>query len=116
VDPGETLDNYNAIGFVFMPRLEQVLASHTPTDFLRRAGAFIERACDSGDIEAVNVMYVEIFESLLPYREKLRLLWPHLGEKANAAIRDSASRWDAVPDRDRTPHMRGKQWSDNLPD
>lgn len=93
--------NYSVVGFVFKPRFKAELETGTITDFLKRASQFIERVCESGDPEAVNVIWIKLFEWLLVHPPELRLLWPTLGPSTKAAIRDAATRWNslaALPD------------------
>lgn len=85
--------NYDFVGFVFKPEFKQALEGGAITDFVKRSAEFIERVCDTGDREAVNVIWIKVFEWLLPRPDKLKLLWPVLGEKTRANIRDAASRW-----------------------
>jgi hypothetical protein len=89
-----TPSNYDFVGFVFKPEFRQELEKGTVTDFLSRSAEFIERVCETGDPEAINVIWIKIFEWLLPRPEKLKLLWPVLGEKTKAEIEDAASRWN----------------------
>ena len=88
-----TPSNYDVVGFVFKPRFRQEIETRTITDFLKRSAEFIERVCETGDPEAINVVWIKIFEWLLPRPDALKLLWPVLGEQTKASIRDAASRW-----------------------
>jgi hypothetical protein len=85
--------SYDFVGFVFKPYFKQELAQQGVTDFIRRAAEFFERVCETGDPEAVNVIWVKIFEWLLPRPDETKLLWPSLGSNTRAAIQDAASRW-----------------------
>lgn len=85
--------NYDVLGSVFRPKVRQELEKGERTDFLRRAATFIERVCTSGDAEAINVVWIEVFEWLIFRRKELELLWPALGPMTKAAIRDAAQRW-----------------------
>jgi hypothetical protein len=92
-EPTEAPSDYSVVGFVFKPRFRQEVESGRITDFLMRSAEFFERVCSNGDPEAVNVIWIKIFEWLLPRRNSLRLLWPILGVTTTAAIEDAASRW-----------------------
>jgi len=93
---GQRPSNYAVVGFVFKPRLKAELETGAITDFLKRASQFIEQVCVSGDPEAVNVIWIKLFEWLLVHPPELRLLWPLLGPSTKAAIRDAATRWNSV--------------------
>jgi hypothetical protein len=85
--------NYAFVGFVFKPELKRALERGVITDFVKRSAELFECVCDSGDREAVNVIWVKIFEWLLPRPGELKLLWPVLGDKTRANIKDAATRW-----------------------
>jgi hypothetical protein len=91
--PPEIPTNYSVVGFVFKPRFREEVESGFITDFLIRSGDFFERVSRTGDSEAVNVIWIKIFEWLLPRSDSLRLLWPILGAMTTAAIEDAAGRW-----------------------
>jgi len=93
LDSGDPPSNYAFVGFVFKPQFKQELEKGALTDFLARSAEFIEQVCRSGDAEAVNVIWIKIFEWLLPRPTELRILWPALGEKTKLHIKDAASRW-----------------------
>lgn len=84
---------YDFVGFVFKPRFRRELESGVISEFLCRSAEFIECVCDTNDQEAVNVIWIKIFEWLLPRVVELRLLWPVLGEKTKANIKDAACLW-----------------------
>jgi hypothetical protein len=97
--------NYDFVGFIFKPQLKRELESGVITDFLSRSAEFIERVCDTNDQEAVNVIWIKVFEWLLPRPGELRLLWPVLGEKTKANIKDAACRWGYTLDsEEQSPH------------
>lgn len=87
------LGNYMAFGLVLKPRLIQELRKCERTDFLERVGAFLDAVCVSGDAEAVNVVWLEIFQWVLADRLQLKCLWPVLGKSAKKQLRDAAARW-----------------------
>ncbi len=60
---------------------------------LQRCAEFFERASASSDDEAVNIIWIEIFEPLIFNPTHLRLMWPILGPKSKEHIRDAAQRW-----------------------
>jgi hypothetical protein len=85
--------NYIVFGIVFDPFFKKELAQEKITDFLRRLATFIEEVCNSADSEAINVVWIEIFEWLIHEPKYLRLLWPILGPATKASIEDAARRW-----------------------
>jgi hypothetical protein len=91
--------NYEVIGYVLQPRLRKELEKGEITDFIRRSAAFMERVCASGDIEAVNVIWIEIFEWLITQPEHLELIRPVLGNRTKAAIKDAQGRWERAAKR-----------------
>lgn len=88
--------NYNILGFVFKPYLKEELAKGELTDFLERLAKFMERVCTSGDIEAINVIWLKLFKLFLAQPEKLKLLWPVLGPATKSNIQDAARRWGLI--------------------
>lgn len=85
--------NYEVVGFIFKPELKKELSKGELTGFLRRAASFIERVCKSGDTEAINVIWIKIFEWLLFRPKDLDLLWPEFGDATKECIKDAAQRW-----------------------
>ena len=81
--------NYEVIVHCLRPALEADIAEGVTTDFLRRSSSLIEQVCNSGDPEAINVLWIEIFEWLAqsPAGE-LRFLWPTLGPSTRKIIRE----------------------------
>jgi len=53
----------------------------------------MERVCASGDAEAINVVWIKVFEWLIFRCKELGLVWPVLGPLTKATIRDAARRW-----------------------
>ncbi len=53
----------------------------------------MERVCTTGDAEAINVIWVKIFEWLIFRPNELRLFWPILGGATRACLKDAAQRW-----------------------
>jgi hypothetical protein len=84
---------YSLLGLILVPPLERELEKGEVNEFLRRCAAFIERVCSSGDPEAINVIWVRIFERLIYHPKQLDLLWPSLGTSTRENIRDAAQRW-----------------------
>jgi hypothetical protein len=76
--------------------LEDELSKGELTEFLRRAADFIERVCDSGDSEAINVVWIKVFEWLIFRPRELDLLWPALGATTKENIKDAARRWSVA--------------------
>jgi hypothetical protein len=75
----EQPSNYSVVGFVLKPRFKAELEAGVITDFLQRSAQFIERVCKSDDPEAINVIWIKLFEWLLVRPVDLRLLWPEFG-------------------------------------
>ncbi|MCU1269893.1 MAG: hypothetical protein JWN74_1187 [Acidobacteriaceae bacterium] len=91
---GITPSNYEIVGFVFKPKLKkEELSRGELTEFLRRGALFIERVCHSGDPEAINVVWIKLFEWLLTRPKELELIWPALGPATKENIKDAAQRW-----------------------
>ena|ERR1035441_4195072 len=93
---GEPPGIYNIVGFVFKPYLVEELAKGEMNDFLHRAADFMERVCTSGDIEAINVIWLKLFKLLLAQPQSLKLLWPFLGPATKANLEDAARRWSLI--------------------
>jgi len=92
-DEGGKLSNYLFIGNVFKPMVEEELESGKITPVLERCAAFIERVCIDDDLEAVNAIWIRIFECLIFRPTELHTIWPILGTATKANIRDAARRW-----------------------
>jgi hypothetical protein len=92
----QQLSNYEVVGFIFKPRFKSELETGTITEFLRRSARFIESVCKSADAEAVNVIWIKLFEWLLVHPLELRLLWAELGPATKATVRDAATRWNSL--------------------
>jgi hypothetical protein len=78
------------------PYLERQLDEGAGTEFQKRFAEFLERVCVSGDVEAVNVIWLKIFKLLLARPKDLKLLWPLLGPATRANIEDAARRWRLI--------------------
>ena len=85
--------SYGVLGAVLRPALDQDLKKGHLTEFVRRAALFIEEICDSHDREAVNVVWIGIFEWLIFNPKELHLFWPVLGQETKANLKDAARRW-----------------------
>ena len=85
--------NYSFAFTCLKPAIENAIRSEGMTDFLQRSCAFIERVCKSSDLEATNVLWIEMFEWLVhsPAGE-LKFLWPSLGPATKATIVEVAQR------------------------
>ncbi len=92
----ERPSNHAVVGFVFKPRFKAELETGTVTEFLKRSASFLENVCISGDAEAVNVIWIKLFEWLLVHPWELHLLWPEFGAATRAALRDAATRWNSL--------------------
>jgi hypothetical protein len=95
--------NYDVIGFVFKPRFKAEVEKRAITDFLTRSAAFLEGVSKSGDVGAINVIWIKIFEWLLTRPDDLKLLWPILGGNTKALIKDAAARWNSVASLPKNP-------------
>lgn len=85
--------SFEVVGHLLQPRLKEALERKEESHFLVRCGHFFERVCTSGDLEALNVVWIEIFEWLMQRPDDLKTLWPFLGNGTRSAIKDAAGRW-----------------------
>ena len=99
---------YTMIGETLVPRLQEELEKGQVNDFLRRCALFLESVCSSGSEEAINVIWIRVFEGLIYSKRNLKLLWPILGPETKRNIRDAARR------RSDAARMLGEQ--SDLPD
>jgi len=85
--------NYWVIAVILKPVLTEQISKKDDADFVRRIAQFVEQVCTSGDNEAVNVLWIEIFEWLVHSQEgELKFLWPILGPSTKAVIEEVAFR------------------------
>jgi hypothetical protein len=85
--------NYWVIAVILKPVLTEQISKKEGADFVRRIAQFVEQVCTSGDSEAVNVLWIEIFEWLVHSQAgELKFLWPILGPSTKAVIKDVAFR------------------------
>lgn len=91
---GQTPGDYNIVGFVFKPLVLSELEKGVVSDFLRRLARFLEDVCTSGDIDAINVIWIKLFKLLLARPADLNRIWPLLGPATRLNIEDAANRWD----------------------
>jgi hypothetical protein len=84
---------HEVVAFVFKPRLKEEVERGEITEFVRRSALFLERVFSSNDSKAINVVWVSILEWLIFRPKQLDLLWPVLGPKTKATIKDAARRW-----------------------
>lgn len=83
--------NYWVVGVVWKPAIKDQISSGKVTDFLRRTSSFIEQVCTSEDAEAINVLWIEMFEDFVHSLDGvLKFMWPILGPSTKAVIRDVA--------------------------
>jgi hypothetical protein len=87
------LGNYGVFAFVLKPRLKEEFARGVRTEFLERVATFVEKVCTSGDLEAINVLWLEVFRLLLDEPDSLNLLWPMLGDCGKKEIGMAAKKW-----------------------
>lgn len=85
--------NYLVVGDVLQPHFMREIEQREITDFLRRCATFFESVCLTGDVEAINVIWVRIFEWLIFHPRELETIWPLLGSATRANIREAARRW-----------------------
>ena len=84
--------NYWVFAVILKPVLTEQI-SKTDSAFVSRIAEFIEEVCTSGDIEAVNVLWIEMFEWLVHSQAgELKFLWPILGPSTKEVIKEVASR------------------------
>lgn len=88
--------NYTLIAETLAPRLCEDLKKDKISDFLMRCALFFERVCAFGSDEAINVIWVRVFERLIYSKRDLELLWPILGPETKRTIRDAAHRWSVA--------------------
>ena len=55
----EPPNSYEIVGALLRPRFKRELATGLVTDFVRRSAVFFEKVCASGDVEALNVIWVK---------------------------------------------------------
>lgn len=84
---------YTIIGGTFAAEIRREVTAGVMTEFLRRSAVFMERVSVSGDDEAINIIWIKIFEWLMYRPKELQLFWPILGPATKAHIRDAAHRW-----------------------
>jgi hypothetical protein len=87
--------NYIIVGSVLQPYFQRAIAV-VETDSLRRCAVFMERVCRDGDTEAINVIWVRVFEWLIFRPQELKLVWPFLGPATRENIKDAAQRWSSA--------------------
>ena len=88
--------NYTLIAETLAPRLLEELQKGEVSDFLMRCALFLERVCACGSEEAINVIWIRVFEKLIYRKRDLELLWPILGPETKRTIRDAANRWSVA--------------------
>jgi hypothetical protein len=85
--------NYWVIAVILKPILTDQISKKDGADCVRRIAQFFEQVCTSGDNEAVNVLWIEIFEWLVHSQAgELKFLWPILGPSTKAKIKEVAFR------------------------
>jgi hypothetical protein len=88
--PGDS----NVVAFVLKPFLRTELEKGIVSDFLLRLAKFMEDVFASGDIDAINVIWLKLFKLLLAQPADLNRIWPFLGPETRLNLEDAASRWD----------------------
>jgi hypothetical protein len=84
---------YTIVGETLAASVRRELSAGEITEFLRRSAMFMERVSVSGDDEAINIIWIKIFEWLIFQPKELKLVWSILGSATKAHIRDAAHRW-----------------------
>jgi len=85
--------NYWVFAVILKPVLTVQIAMKDSADFVRRIAQFFEQVCTSGDNEAVNVLWIEVFEWFVHSQTgELKFLWPTLGPSTKAVIKEVAVR------------------------
>jgi len=85
--------NYWVFATILKPVLKKQIATGEITDFIRRCSTFIEQVCSGNDREAINVLWIEIFEWLVHSRAgELKFLWSILGPSTRVTIKEVATR------------------------
>jgi|SRR5580704_10573828 hypothetical protein len=85
--------NYCVAFAILRPAIMEQIATEEVTDFGLRFSSFIEEVCNSGDTEAINVLWIELFEWLVHSQTgELKFLWPILGPSTRAVIQEVARR------------------------
>ena len=85
--------NYSVFFHIVRPMVEALITRRQKNDDLLQLSVFIEEVCKCEDPEAVNVLWMEIFEWLVhSQREGLKYWWPSLGPSSRAIIRSVARR------------------------
>jgi hypothetical protein len=85
--------NYWVIAVILKPVLTEQVTKKEGSNFVGRIAQFFEQVCTSGDNEAINVPWIEIFEWLVHSRAgELKFLWPILGPSTKEVIKEVAFR------------------------
>jgi hypothetical protein len=85
--------NYWVFAVILKPALTEKIEKRDSTDFVLRVSSFFEQVCAAEDKEAVNVLWIEIFEWLVHSQAgELKFLWPILGPSTKAVITEVAFR------------------------
>jgi hypothetical protein len=84
---------YTIVGETLAASVRRELAAGEITEFLRRSAVFMERVSVSGDDEAINIIWIKIFEWLIYRPKELKVIWSILGPATKAHIWDAAHRW-----------------------
>src|SRR4051794_21443536 len=79
---------YTIVGQTLAAAVQRQLKTQEMNEFLHRSAAFMERVSVSSDEEALNIIWIRIFEWLIFRPKELRLIWPILGPATKDHIRD----------------------------
>jgi hypothetical protein len=98
---GNDFTGYIVFFVVVNPHLEALLDSpEANRAALQGIFEFFERMAVSQDMEAVNLLWVEVLEMLVANPPRLAMVWPLMGERTRKLTRECAKRWhrdDAIP-------------------
>jgi hypothetical protein len=76
--------------------LNKHLGNGEVTELEHRAATFVEEVCLFGSGEALNTIWIRIFERWIHDPQKLRVIWPVLRVKTRETIKDAATRWKCL--------------------
>jgi hypothetical protein len=90
---GDVPGKYTIVRDTLAASVRRELSGGEITEFLRRSAVFMERVSISGDDEAINIIWIKIFEWLIYRPKEMKLIWSILGPATKGHIRDAAHRW-----------------------
>ncbi|MBI3662047.1 MAG: hypothetical protein HY234_03230 [Acidobacteria bacterium] len=81
---------YDVIGYVLKPFLNELLDSGKDVSLIRRVCDFFEAMAHSPNIQVVNLLQVEILENLVGEPGRLHTAWKYMGEETRKIARETA--------------------------